>query len=89
MPDRLFFVHWFAGQRIVKTLREKVFGSVIKQDIAFFDRNKTGELINRLSADTSLVGASVTQNISDGLRSVVQAVGGVGMMVRSPVRRGL
>lgn len=54
----------------------------MKQEIGFFDTNKTGELINRLSADTSLVSQSVTMNISDGLRSVVMAMAGVGMMVR-------
>jgi len=62
-------------------MREKLFGSIIKQDIAFFDKTKTGELINRLSTDTSLVGQSVTMNISDGLRSVTQALGGISMMV--------
>ncbi|XP_048240807.1 ATP-binding cassette sub-family B member 10, mitochondrial-like isoform X2 [Haliotis rufescens] len=70
-----------AGQNIVKRLREKLFNSVMKQEIGFFDKTKTGELINRLSADASLVGQSVTNNISDGLRSIAQAVGGVGMMV--------
>ena len=69
------------GNRIVKKMREKLFGSIIKQDIAFFDKTKTGELINRLSTDTSLVGQSVTMNISDGLRSVTQALGGISMMV--------
>ena len=65
----------------MKKMREKLFGSIIKQDIAFFDKTKTGELINRLSTDTSLVGQSVTMNISDGLRSVTQALGGISMMV--------
>ncbi|KAK7488683.1 hypothetical protein BaRGS_00020136 [Batillaria attramentaria] len=70
-----------AGQRIIKRLRENLFGSVIKQEMGFFDKTRTGELINRLSTDTSLVGQSVTMNISDGLRAVAQAVGGIGMMV--------
>lgn len=70
------------GQRITRALRSLVFASVMKQEIGFFDTNKTGELINRLSADTSLVSQSVTMNISDGLRSVVMAMAGVGMMVR-------
>lgn len=69
-----------SGQNIIKSLREKVFGSIIKQEVGFFDKNKTGELVNRLSADTSLVGQSVTMNISDGLRAVAQAIGGVAMM---------
>lgn len=64
-------------------LREKVFNSIMKQEVAFFDKNKTGELINRLSADTSLVSQCVTMNISDGLRSFVMVVVGCSMMVPS------
>ena len=71
----------FAGYRIVTRMREKLFGSIMRQEIGFFDKTKTGELINRLSTDTSLVGQSVTMNISDGLRAVAQAIGSVGMMV--------
>ncbi len=62
-------------------MRTSVFSSILKQDIAFFDKNKTGELINRLSADTALVSQSVTMNISDGLRSTFMISAGVGMMV--------
>ncbi|XP_065208672.1 ATP-binding cassette sub-family B member 10, mitochondrial-like [Planococcus citri] len=69
-----------SGQRITKNLREKVFKSIISQETAFFDRHRTGELINRLSADTSLVSQSVTMNISDGLRSTIMVVAGVSMM---------
>ena len=53
----------------------------MSQEVAFFDRTKTGELVNRLSTDTSVVGQSVTMNISDGLRSTAQATIGLGMMV--------
>ena len=63
-------------------MREKLFGSIVNQEVAFFDRTKTGELVNRLSTDTLVVGQSVTMNISDGLRSSAQAVIGLGMMVK-------
>ncbi|KAK8733377.1 hypothetical protein OTU49_006610 [Cherax quadricarinatus] len=69
-----------AGQRITRTLRSSVFSAIMRQEIAFFDVNKTGELINRLSADTAVVSQSLTMNISDGLRSIVMASAGVGMM---------
>ena len=69
-----------AGQRITRDIRAAVFNAIMRQDIAFFDKNKTGELVNRLSADTALVSSSVTMNISDGLRSLVMAFAGVGMM---------
>lgn len=70
------------GQRITRALRERVFGSIVRQEVAFFDQNKTGELINRLSTDTSLVSQCVTMNISDGLRSLIMVCAGVSMMVR-------
>ncbi|XP_029354696.1 ATP-binding cassette sub-family B member 10, mitochondrial isoform X2 [Echeneis naucrates] len=69
-----------AGQQIVRNLRTSVFSSILRQEVAFFDRNKTGELINRLSADTAVVGRSITDNLSDGLRAVAQAAAGVSMM---------
>lgn len=58
-----------------------MFSSVLKQETAFFDKTRTGELINRLSSDTALLGRSVTENLSDGLRAGAQASVGVGMMV--------
>ncbi|KAM9156613.1 ATP-binding cassette sub-family B member 10, mitochondrial [Pangshura tecta] len=69
-----------AGQRIVKRLRATMFCSILKQEVGFFDKTSTGELINRLSSDTAVLGRSVTENLSDGLRAVAQASVGVGMM---------
>ncbi|KAJ1534161.1 ATP-binding cassette sub- B member 10, mitochondrial [Nowakowskiella sp. JEL0078] len=70
-----------AGEKVVKRLRIRLFSSIIKQDTAFFDRNRTGELISRLSSDTNIVGKAITQNLSDGLRSTTTAVVGLGMML--------
>lgn len=69
-----------SGQHIIRNLRDSVFSSILRQEVAFFDRNKTGELINRLSADTAVVGHSITDNLSNGLRAVAQAAAGVSMM---------
>uniref|UniRef100_H3DJZ2 ATP-binding cassette sub-family B member 10, mitochondrial n=1 Tax=Tetraodon nigroviridis TaxID=99883 RepID=H3DJZ2_TETNG len=69
-----------SGQKIVRNLRASVFSSILRQEVAFFDRTRTGELINRLSADTAIVGRSLTDNLSDGLRAVAQAAAGVSMM---------
>uniref|UniRef100_A0A8D0G243 ATP-binding cassette sub-family B member 10, mitochondrial n=1 Tax=Sphenodon punctatus TaxID=8508 RepID=A0A8D0G243_SPHPU len=69
-----------AGQTIVKQLRSMMFSSILKQEVAFFDKTSTGELINRLSSDTALLGRSVTENLSDGLRAVAQSSVGIGMM---------
>ncbi|KAG9275465.1 ATP-binding cassette sub-family B member 10, mitochondrial [Astyanax mexicanus] len=69
-----------SGQQIVRNLRESLFSSILRQEVGFFDKTRTGELINRLSADTALVGRALTDNLSDGLRSVAQATAGVSMM---------
>ncbi|XP_030580300.1 ATP-binding cassette sub-family B member 10, mitochondrial [Archocentrus centrarchus] len=69
-----------SGEQIIRNLRASLFSSILRQEVAFFDRNKTGELINRLSSDTSVVGSSITDNLSDGLRAVAQAAAGVSMM---------
>ncbi|XP_069840804.1 ATP-binding cassette sub-family B member 10, mitochondrial [Dendropsophus ebraccatus] len=69
-----------SGQRIVRRLRSHLFSSLLRQEVGFFDQTRTGELINRLSSDTVLIGRSVTENLSDGLRALAQASVGVGMM---------
>ncbi|XP_028844317.1 ATP-binding cassette sub-family B member 10, mitochondrial isoform X2 [Denticeps clupeoides] len=69
-----------SGQQIVRNLRESLFSAILRQEVGFFDKTRTGELINRLSADTGIIGRSLTDNLSDGLRSVTQAIAGVSMM---------
>jgi putative ABC transport system ATP-binding protein len=68
-----------SGQRIVARLREKTYEAALRQDIEFVERGE-GDVISRLSVDTSIVGESVTQNLSDGLRSIVMASVGLGAM---------
>lgn len=51
------------------------------QEASWFDTKGTGELVNRLSADTSMVGNSLSQNLSDGLRSTAMVLAGTGMMI--------
>ena len=67
-----------AAQNITARLRNSVFSSIVKQEASFFDKTKTGELVNRLSADAQLVSQAVTQQISDGLRSALMTTAGIG-----------
>ncbi|KAK3553418.1 hypothetical protein QTP70_003482 [Hemibagrus guttatus] len=69
-----------SGQQIVRNLRESLFSSILRQEVGFFDKTRTGELINRLSSDTARVGSVLTDNMSDGLRALAQAGAGVSMM---------
>ncbi|KAL1954955.1 hypothetical protein VTO42DRAFT_413 [Malbranchea cinnamomea] len=68
------------GERIVARLRSKLYRRTFIQDAEFFDANRVGDLISRLSSDTIIVGKSITQNLSDGLRAAVSGAAGFGMM---------
>lgn len=75
---------WFiqsASSRVVKDLRTDVFSSLLRNEMSFFDKSSSGELVNRLSADCQLVGDVLTQNVSDVLRSFGQSVLSIGLMV--------
>lgn len=69
------------SQRIIKRVREQLFQAVLRKEMAFFDKQKTGALVNRLSSDTEVMSNAVTQNISDGLRALTQSIAGVGLML--------
>ena len=68
------------SQRIIRRVREQLFNGILGKKIEFFDKQKTGELINRLSSDTEVMSNAVTQNISDGLRALTQSIAGIGLM---------
>ncbi|CAD7086580.1 unnamed protein product [Hermetia illucens] len=62
-----------------------LFKQIIIQDLAFFDKNRTGELVNRLTADIQDFKSSFKQFVSQGLRSVAQLVGGsISLFMISP-----
>jgi len=64
------------GERLAARLRIKLFQNLMEQDVAFFDEHKTGEVINRLTTDIQDFKSSFKQVVSQGLRSVTQAIGG-------------
>ncbi|XP_029296497.1 ABC-type oligopeptide transporter ABCB9 [Cottoperca gobio] len=56
-------------------LRNHLFRTLMRQEIAFFDENHTGDIISRLSADTTQVCDLISQNINVFLRSMVKGIG--------------
>ncbi len=79
-----------AGERIVARLRTQVFSRILKQDIAFFDATRTGELTSRLASDTSVLQNTVSVNLSMALRYIVGAIGGVALLLwTSPTLTGV
>jgi ATP-binding cassette subfamily B protein len=69
------------GERIVADLREEVFGHLVSLSPAYFDVTKSGELISRLTADTTQIKAAVGASVSVALRNVVLFAGASMMMV--------
>ena len=53
-----------AGQRLVARLRTQLFESIIRQEVAFFDTNRTGELTNRLASDTQVIQNAITVSLT-------------------------
>ncbi|CAG9788382.1 unnamed protein product [Diatraea saccharalis] len=69
-----------SGQRMTQALRKQVYSAIMRQEPAWFSKTSTGELVNRLSTDTQLVGRNLSENVSDGLRSLFMVGAGTGMM---------
>ncbi|XP_062139294.1 ATP-binding cassette sub-family B member 10, mitochondrial isoform X1 [Drosophila sulfurigaster albostrigata] len=70
-----------ASLRIVRRLRSNLYRSMLLQEVGWYDSRGTGELVNRLSNDTYLVGISLSQNVSDGMRSIAMITVGSAMMI--------
>jgi ABC-type multidrug transport system fused ATPase/permease subunit len=68
------------GERLVARLRGRLYKHIVLQDISFFDENKTGELMNRLASDTTVIQSALSVNISMGLRSAAQVVFSVALL---------
>jgi ATP-binding cassette subfamily B protein len=77
---RFYSVSWL-GDRITADLRADVFTSVLRQDPRFFESLKTGEVLSRLQADTTLIQSLIGSSISLGLRNTVLFAGALGMML--------
>ena len=71
---RAYFVNWL-GERVVADLREQVFGQVLTMDMKFFETTKVGEILSRLTTDTTLIQSISGVGLSIVLRSSIQFVG--------------
>jgi len=77
---RFYMVSWL-GERITADLRQAVYNRVLQQSPAFFEHTPTGEVLSRLSADTTLIQTVVGSSLSMGLRNGVMGLGALGMLV--------
>ncbi|MCZ8110174.1 MAG: ABC transporter transmembrane domain-containing protein [Betaproteobacteria bacterium] len=81
---RFFTVSWL-GERITADLRNAVYGHVLRQSPEFFESTRTGEVLSRLTTDTTLVQTVVGSSLSMGLRNVVMGAGAlIALIVTNP-----
>jgi ATP-binding cassette subfamily B protein len=85
-----FYLVMTIGERIVADLRRDVFAHLMSLSPAFFDSSRSGELISRLTADTTQIKSAVGASVSIALRNVMLFIGATAMMVvTSPRLSGL
>ena len=81
---RFYMVSWL-GERITADLRNAVYAHVLRQSPEFFESTKTGEVLSRLTTDTTLVQTVVGSSLSMGLRNTVMGIGAlVALVVTNP-----
>ncbi len=77
---RFYLVSWL-GERITADLRTAVYSHVLRQSPQFFETTQTGEVLSRLTTDTTLVQTVVGSSLSMGLRNGVMGLGALVMLV--------
>ncbi|HSH54197.1 MAG TPA: ABC transporter transmembrane domain-containing protein [Methylotenera sp.] len=79
IASRYYTVSW-VGERVTADLRSAVYARVMTQSPQFFETTQTGEVLSRLTGDTTLIQTVVGSSISMGLRSLFQFIGGMIML---------
>ncbi len=77
---RFYMVSWL-GERVTADLRNAVYAHVVRQSPEFFETTQTGEVLSRLTTDTTLVQTVVGSSLSMGLRNTVMGIGAMAMLI--------
>lgn len=77
---RFYMVSWL-GERVTADLRNAVYAHVVRQSPQFFETTQTGEVLSRLTTDTTLVQTVVGSSLSMGLRNTVMGIGAMTMLI--------
>jgi ATP-binding cassette, subfamily B, bacterial len=77
---RFYMVTWL-GERVTADLRNAVYAHVVQQSPEFFETTQTGEVLSRLTTDTTLVQTVVGSSLSMGLRNTVMGAGAMLMLI--------
>ncbi|MDB5838303.1 MAG: ATP-binding cassette protein [Herminiimonas sp.] len=82
---RFYMVSWL-GERVTADIRSAVYGHVVMQSPQFFETTRTGEVLSRLTTDTTLIQAVVGTSISMALRNALLFIGGMVMLFVTSIR---
>ena len=89
LPSRFYYVMWL-GEKIVADVRDALFTHLLKLSPGFYETQKTGEVVSRLTADTTQIKSAFSSTASIALRNAVMLIGAIVMMiVTSPKLAGL
>ena len=87
--SRFYLVSWL-GERVVADIRTAIFERILRLSPAFFEINKTGELLSRITTDTTLLQTVIGSQASSALRNLLLLTGGIVMLfITSPRLTGL
>ena len=85
---RFYLVSWL-GERVSADLRSAVFRNVVRLHPGFFEDNRSGEIMSRLTADTTVLQTIIGSSMSMALRSVLTLTGAVVMMLVTNIKLSL
>jgi len=77
---RVYLVNWL-GERVVADVRKAVFSHVLSLDAGFFETTRTGEVISRLTTDTTLLQTVVGSTLAVSVRNLLLIIGGIVMLL--------
>ena len=77
---RFYFVSWL-GERVTADVRSAIYAHILRMSPQFFEITKTGEVLSRLTTDTTLIQTVVGTSLSMGLRNLFMLIGGIVMLI--------
>jgi len=77
---RFYLVNWL-GERLVADLRKRLFKHLLSLDLAFYETAKTGAVVSRITADTTLLQGVVSTSAPIAIRQLLTLIGGLALLV--------
>ena len=75
-----YYLFESTGNRVVTDIRRRLYGSLMRQEVGFYDEQKVGELLSRMASDVEVLKDTLTMDIAVAIKALVTAIGGVVML---------